>query len=74
MAYNTRKLKRLFSRYVQENLLITTSAKYRPEDLLCAVSAVGADRVLFMDLVKRTPLGDTVKDKIYHPAQPHGRN
>ncbi len=78
MSFKARKLKRLFSEYIKENILITTSGKYQPEALICAVSALGADRVLFavdypwvspkegVELVERTPLSDTDKEKIYH--------
>ena len=78
MAFKARKLKRLFSQYVKENVLITTSGKYQPEALVCAVSAMGADRILFaadypwvslkdaVELVKKTPISDSDKEKIYH--------
>jgi len=78
MAFKSRKLKRLFSQYIKENILITTSGKYQPEALVCAISAMGADRILFaadypwvslkeaVDLVERTPISDSDKEKIYH--------
>ena len=78
MSFKPRKLKRLFSEYVRENILITTSGKYRPEALVCAVSALGADRILFaadypwvspkeaVELIESTPLSDSDKEKIYH--------
>ncbi len=78
MAFKTRELKRSFSQYIKENVLITTSGKYQPEALVCAISAVGADRILFaadypwvspkeaVALIERTPIGDSDKEKIYH--------
>jgi len=78
MAFKRKRLKRLFSEYIRGNILITTSGKYRPEALLCAVSAMGVDRVLFavdypyvdpresVGLVEKTPLSDEEKEKIYH--------
>ena len=78
MSFKPRKLKRLFSEYVKENILITTSGKYQPEALVCAVSALGSDRILFaadypwvspkeaVELIERTPLSDSDKERIYH--------
>ncbi len=78
MAFKSRKLKRLFSQYIKENVIITTSGKYQPEALACAVSAMGADRILFaadcpwvspkeaVELIERTPISDLDKEKIYH--------
>jgi len=78
MAFKARKLKKLFSQYIKENILITTSGKYQPEALLCAVGALGADRILFaadypwvslreaVEFIERTPLSDPDKEKIYH--------
>ena len=71
-------MKRSFSQYIKENVLITTSGKYQPEALVCAISALGADRILFaadypyvdmkeaVELVERTPIRDSDKEKIYH--------
>jgi hypothetical protein len=73
-----RKLKRLFSKYIKENVMITTSVKYQPEALVCAISAMGADRSLFaadyprvspkeaVELIERTPINNSDKEKIYH--------
>jgi len=78
MAFKSRKLKRLFSQYIKENVLITTSGKYQPEALVCAISAMGADRILFaadypwvsmkeaVELIEGTPISDSDKEKIYH--------
>ena len=78
MAFKSRKLKRLFSQYIKENVIITTSGKYQPEALVCAIRAVGADRILFaadypwvslkeaVELIERTPISDSDKEMIYH--------
>jgi len=78
MAYKTRKLKKSFSGYIRENIVITTSGRYNPEALVCAISAMGIDRVLFavdypfvepkdaVHQIERTPISDVDKEKIYH--------
>ncbi|HME42857.1 MAG TPA: amidohydrolase family protein [Syntrophorhabdales bacterium] len=76
--FKNRKLKKVVSDYIKENIVITTSGKYNPEALVCAISAMGIDRVLFADdypwvtpkeavqQIERTPLSDLDKEKIYH--------
>jgi 2,3-dihydroxybenzoate decarboxylase len=71
-------LRKTFSAYIQENFLVTTSGPYHPETLICAISAMGADRVLFADdyphgnakrsveMFEKTPLSDADREKIYH--------
>jgi 2,3-dihydroxybenzoate decarboxylase len=78
MAHKTRKLKRLLSEYIRENIIVTTSGRYRPETLVCAISAMGIDRVLFavdypfvapkdaVDQIESAPISDADKEKIYH--------
>jgi predicted TIM-barrel fold metal-dependent hydrolase len=78
VAPKYKTLKKTFSTYVQENILITTTGPYRPEALVCAINAVGADRVLFADdypnrspkqgveMFEQTPMSDTDREKIYH--------
>jgi 2,3-dihydroxybenzoate decarboxylase len=73
-----RKLKKMFSQYVKENLLVTTSGLYKPEALICAINAMGPDRVLFavdypfldpklsVPLFDSTPMSDEVREKICH--------
>ena len=70
--------KKPFSDYLKENIVITTSGKYNPEALICAISALGSDRVLFaadypfvtpreaVELIEGTPLKNSDKEKIYH--------
>jgi len=78
MSYKPVKLKKPFSQYIKDNIVITTSGKYRPEALLCAIAALGADRVLFavdypfvtpkagVECLENTPLSDSDKERIYH--------
>lgn len=78
MAVKPKALKKPFSQYIKDNILVSTSGKYRPEALQCVVAAMGADRVFFatdfpyvshkeaVELVERTPLSETDKEKIYH--------
>jgi 2,3-dihydroxybenzoate decarboxylase len=78
MSHKPVKLKKLFSQYIQDNIVVTTSGKYRPEALLCTIAALGADRVLFavdypwvtpedgVACVENTPLSDSDREKIYH--------
>jgi 2,3-dihydroxybenzoate decarboxylase len=73
-----RKLKRSFSEYIKQNIVITTSGRYKPETLVCAIGAMGIDRVLFAidcpfvaikDAVQQigdADLRDSGKGKIYH--------
>lgn len=72
------KLKKMPSAYVKENILVTTSGLWQPEALLCAIGALGADRVLFaadypfvdtktaVELIEKTPLSEDVKKQIYY--------
>ncbi|HME41730.1 MAG TPA: amidohydrolase family protein [Syntrophorhabdales bacterium] len=78
ISRKTRKLKKLFSEYIRENIVVTTSGRYRPETLVCAISAMGADRVLFavdypfaemkeaVQQIESAGLSDVDKEKIYH--------
>jgi len=77
-AFGPKKLKKSLSEYIKENVLITTSGLYHPEALVCAISAMGAERVLFavdypfvdpkvsVGLFERTPMNASDKEKIYH--------
>jgi 2,3-dihydroxybenzoate decarboxylase len=78
MVFKPVKLKKDFSVYIKENIAVATSGKYKPEALVCAISAVGADRILFaadypwvtpkesVELIERTPMSETDREKIYH--------
>jgi 2,3-dihydroxybenzoate decarboxylase len=78
MVFKPVKLKKDFSAYIKENIMVATSGKYRPEALVCTISAMGADRVLFaadypwvspkdsVELVERTPMSDADREKIYY--------
>ncbi len=72
------KMKKRPSAYMRENVLLTTSGSYRPEALVCAIAAMGADRVLFatdypnvdgklcVQMVENTPMSGADREKIYH--------
>ena len=78
MAYKARKLKKLLSQYMRENVLITTSGLYRPEALTCAIQAMGEDRVCFacdypfvdpresVRVFEATPMTKEQREKIYY--------
>ena len=71
-------LKKLPSQYIKENIMITTSGLYYPETMLCAIKALGADRIMwavdypFVSLdeavpaLENCPISDEDKEKIYH--------
>lgn len=70
-------IKKVLSAYIKENILITTSGWYQPEALVCAISAMGADRVLFatdypwvessraIRMFEQTPMSAADRQKIY---------
>jgi len=77
MAFKSRKLKRLFSQYIKENVLITTSASTSRKPW-CVPSARW-ERIGFscgrlswvsmkeaVELIEGTPISDSDKEKIYH--------
>jgi 2,3-dihydroxybenzoate decarboxylase len=77
-----KKLKKMPSEYIRENLFVTTSGLYKPEALECAIAAMGADRVFFaadypfvdpkdsVPLFDSTPLSPTVREMVsYRNAQ-----
>jgi 2,3-dihydroxybenzoate decarboxylase len=78
MVFKIKRLKKSFSTYIKENIVITTSGKYNPEALVCAITAMGIDRVLFaadypfvapkesVQLIESTQISDLEKEKIYH--------
>ena len=71
-------IKKVFSAYIKENILVTTSGWYQPEALVCAISALGADRILFatdypwvdaslaIRMFEQTPMSAADREKIYH--------
>lgn len=78
MSHKPVKLKKLYSQYVKDNIAVTTSGKYRPEALICAIAALGSDRVLFsidypwvtiedgLACFENTPMADSDREKIAH--------
>jgi 2,3-dihydroxybenzoate decarboxylase len=77
-AKSGRKLQKPLSEYVRSNVLVTTSGLYRPEALVCAISAMGPDRVLYamdypfvqpkasIECFDGTPMSDEVREKVSH--------
>jgi len=78
MSHKPVKLEKPFSQYIKDNIVVTTSGKYRPEALLCTIAALGADRILFavdypwvtnedgVACMENTRLSDPDREKIYH--------
>ncbi len=78
MSLKQRKLKKLPSEYIKENILVTTSGLYKPEALTCAINALGSDRILFavdypfadpklsIECFEKTPLSESDREKIYY--------
>lgn len=78
MVFKPVNLKKDFSAYIKENIMVATSGKYKPEALVCTLSALGADRVLFaadypfvtpkesVEHFEKTPMGESDREKIYH--------
>lgn len=78
VAPDFKTLKKTLSAYVKENILVTTSGWYQPEALICTISAMGADRVLFADdyphvatklaveMFEKTPMSNSERKQIYH--------
>ena len=78
MTFKKTKLKKWPSDYIKENIVITTSGKYSPAAMLCAVKEMGADRIIFagdyswvspkeaVEHLERTGISDGDKEKIYH--------
>jgi 2,3-dihydroxybenzoate decarboxylase len=72
------KVKKKPSGYVKDNIIVTTSGLFLPETMVCALTALGEDRVLFatdyaavsgkvgVEMVERCPISDAVKEKVYH--------
>ena len=73
-----KKLQKLPSQYIKENMLITTSGHFSQTSLLCALLTLGADRILFSvdypyastqeaaTFIENAPLSDIDKEKICH--------
>ncbi|GAC1566593.1 MAG: amidohydrolase family protein [Ktedonobacteraceae bacterium] len=73
-----KKIQKLPSQYIRENMVITTSGHFSQTSLLCALLTLGADRILFSvdypyasteeaaRFIETAPLSDTDKEKICH--------
>ncbi len=75
-AKSGRSLKKPLSEYIRSNVLVTTSGLYRPEALVCAINAMGEDRILYsmdypfvqpkasIDCFEKTPMSTKTREKI----------
>ena len=75
---DTWKIDKEPSYYYKKNVMITTSGMWNPESLLCAVTALGADRIMFavdypyvhssytIGQIEKTPISEEDKEKIFH--------
>jgi 2,3-dihydroxybenzoate decarboxylase len=73
-----KKIQKLPSQYIKENIAITTSGHFSQASLLCALLTLGADRILFSvdypyastleatTFIENAPLSDTDREKICH--------
>ncbi|MFH1031559.1 MAG: amidohydrolase family protein [Chloroflexota bacterium] len=72
------KLKKLPSQYIRDNFFITISGMQSNPALICALLALGADKILFavdypfeenketVDFMEQAPISEGDKEKIYH--------
>ncbi len=70
------RMKKLPSEYIKQNIMITTSGQFAREPLLCAIQALGADRILFSvdypyeyteeatTFIENAPISEDVKEQI----------
>ena len=75
---NTWKIPKGPAHYYKKNVYITSSGRWNPETMICAVSAITADHVMFsvdypladigesIAQMERTPLSQEDKEKIYY--------
>jgi 2,3-dihydroxybenzoate decarboxylase len=78
ISTGVKKSKMLPSEYIKKNIMITTSGQFAAEPLQCALSALGADRILFSvdypfenisegsQFIDEAPISDIDKEKICH--------
>ena len=71
-----KKLRRSPADYVRDNLVITTSGNFSPQSVLCAISTIGVDNILFsvdwpnesnkiaVEFLTHLPIGKTDLEKI----------
>jgi 2,3-dihydroxybenzoate decarboxylase len=78
MLKHTNNIKMLPSEYIKRNIMVTTAGSFSDEPLLCAVAALGADRVMFsvdypyeytdeaVHFIENAPLSEVDRAKICH--------
>jgi 2,3-dihydroxybenzoate decarboxylase len=76
VSTSTKKNSLLPSEYIKRNIVITTSGQFASEPLVCAISTLGADRILFSvdypferteeaaQFIEAAPIDETNKKKI----------
>ncbi len=78
MLRHTNDIQMLPSEYVRRNIMITTSGCFSNEPLLCAIAALGSDRIMFsvdypyeytsegVHFIENAPLSEADMEKICH--------
>ncbi len=78
MMRHKQEIKKRPSEYIRENIMITTAGVFSPEPLLCAIQALGSDRIMFsvdypyeyseqaVEFIDNAPISDTDREKICH--------
>ena len=78
MLQHTNHVKKLPSEYIQSNVMVTTAGSFSSAPLLCAILALGADRVMFsidypyeyteqaVDFIDHAPISELDREKICH--------
>ena len=71
-------IQKMPSEYIQQNVMVTTAGSFSDAPLQCAISALGADRVLFsvdypyeytneaVEFIEKAPISDSDREKICH--------
>ena len=66
------------SEYIQQNVMVTTAGSFSDAPLVCAITALGADRVLFsvdypyeytneaVEFIEKAPISESDREKICH--------
>lgn len=78
MLKHTNNIKLLPSEYIQRNIMVTTAGSFSDAPLLCAIAALGADRVMFsvdypyeytaeaVHFIENAPISEIDREKICH--------
>ena len=78
MLQHTNNIKLLPSEYIQRNIMVTTAGSFSDAPLLCAMNALGADRIMFsvdypyeytaeaVHFIENAPISELDREKICH--------